>query len=325
MAIGKASDFKIYDEQFWGGATEVLAQNTNAFNAASQGAIQLVTRRMMGNYEKESFLKSISGLVSRRDPTSVAAATDLALTQGEYIGVKVSRKIGPVAQTLDAFRKISSDPQEFSFLLGQQWGQAIAVDYINSAVGATAAALANVVASTNDVTGLTTKTVTHSALVGTMAKMGDASNRIVAFVMHSKAFFDLMNQSIADNVYQIGGTTIYAGTVATFNRPVIVTDSAALVVAGVPDTYRTLALVSNAVEVAESEQREIISQPVTGLESLVLRIQGEYAYNLKIKGFAWDTVNGGTNPADAAILTGTNWDAVYSDKKDGAGAVLVSQ
>lgn len=325
MAIGKASDFKIYDEQFWGGATEVLAQNTELFNGASGGAIQLVTRRMMGNYEKESFLKSVSGLVSRRDPTSVAAATDLALTQGEYVGVKINRKIGPVAQTLDAFRKISSDPQEFSFLLGQQWGKAIAVDYINSAVGSVAAALANVAALTNDVTGLATKTVTHSSLVGTMAKMGDASNRVICFVMHSKPFFDLMNQSIADNVYQIGGTTIYAGTVATFNRPVIVTDSSALIVAGVPNTYRTLALVEGGVEVAESEQREIISQPVTGLESLVLRIQGEYAYNLKLKGFAYDTTNGGVNPADATLLIGTNWDAQYSDVKDGPGAVLVSQ
>jgi hypothetical protein len=325
MAIGKASDFKIYDEQFWGGATEVLAQNTALFNGASGGAIQLVTRRMMGNYEKESFLKSVSGLVSRRDPTSVAAATDLALTQGEYIGVKINRKIGPVAQTLDAFRKISSDPQEFSFLLGRQWGQAISVDYVNSAVGSVAAALANVAALTNDVTGLATKTVTHSSLVGTMAKMGDASSRVICFVMHSKAFFDLMNQSIADNVYQIGGTTIYGGTVATFNRPVIVTDSAALVVSGTPNTYRTLALVEGGVEVSESEQREIISQPVTGLESLVLRIQGEYAYNLKLKGMAWDTSTGGVNPTDAALLVAGNWDAVYTDVKDGPGAVLVSQ
>ena len=300
MAIGKASDFKIYDEQFWGGATEVLTQNTALFNGASGGAIQLVTRRSMGNYEKESFLKSISGLVSRRDPTSVAAATDLALAQGEQVGVKLNRKIGPVAQTLDAFRKIGSDPQEFSFLLGQQWGKAISVDYINSAVGAAAAALAGTAALTYDVTGLATKTTTHSALVGTMAKMGDASSRIAAFVMHSKAFFDLMQQSIADNVYQVGGTTIYAGTVATFNRPVIVTDSPALVVAGAPDTYRTLALVDGAVEVSESEQREIVSQPITGLESLVLRIQGEYAYNLKLKGFAYDITNGGVNPTDAA-------------------------
>jgi hypothetical protein len=62
-------------------------------------------------------------------------------------------------------------------------------------------------------------------------------------------------------------------------------------------TYDVLGLVENSVEVAESEERDIISQPVTGLENLVDRIQGEYAFNLRVKGCAYDTAQG-ANPLD---------------------------
>lgn len=130
--------------------------------------------------------------------------------------------------------------------------------------------------------------------------MGDAANGITCWVMHSKAYFDLMSQAIADKIFEVSGVTIYEGSVATFNRPTIVVDSPALFTAGTPDTYSVLGLVENAIEVAESEERSIISDVVTGFENLILRIQGEYAFNLRLKGFAWDTVGGGVNPTDTA-------------------------
>ena len=175
MPIGKQTDFIIYQEEFFGGATEVLEQNAEGFNAASAGAIQLIPARLKGNFEKESFMKAISGIVSRRDVTSTATVTDLAMTQGEMVSVKINRKIGPVANTLDSFRKIASDPQEFSFILGQQWGKAMAIDQINAATAGCTAALTNVAALTNDITAATTKTITHTALVDTIAKLGDAA------------------------------------------------------------------------------------------------------------------------------------------------------
>src|SRR4051812_40191847 len=109
MSTGKASDFKIYQPQFFGGMTEVLMQNADVFNGVSRNAIRLVPQKMIGDYEKESFFKELTNLVSRRDTTSVSAATDQAMTQDEFVGVKLNRKIGPVAQTVDAWRKIGKD------------------------------------------------------------------------------------------------------------------------------------------------------------------------------------------------------------------------
>lgn len=324
MAIGKASDFVIYEEQFFGGMSEVIEQQANAFNEASNNTIQLVPQRLVGNYEKESFMKLISGLVSRRDTTSTAGVTDAALTMGEHVSVKLNRKIGPVAQTLDAFRKLGTNNEEISFVLGQQMGKAVAVEYLDSVTTALVAAI-----TTNslvyDNTVPATKTLTHTAMVEGLALFGDAAANLACWVMHSKPYFDLMKQSIADKIFEIAGVTIYAGTVATFNRPVVVMDAAPLLTAGSPNTYSVLSLVEGAAVVKESEEREVVSDTITGLENLVIRVQGEYAYTLGLKGYGWDVTNGGANPAGAAVGTGSNWDKVATHNKSTAGVLVKCQ
>ena len=320
MAIGKFSDFQIYDDQFQTGATETLQQETEIFNANSNGAIVLNTKDIIGHYERMAFFGAISGLASRRDITSVAAATDIAVTQGENVSVKLNRKIGPIAQTMDALRKIASDERELSFLIGQQAGKAIAVDYVDTALAACRSAVHNVAALLYDHTA--TGVLNHMALVNGMAKFGDASSRIRAFVMHSKSWFDLMGNAVSDNVFQVGGVTIVTGSSPTFNRPVIITDSPSLITTGSPNVYHVLGLVEGAVLIEESEGREMVADQVTGLENLVIRMQGEYAYNLSLKGFTWDVTNGGINPAAAAVATATNWDQTAASIKDCAGIVI---
>lgn len=321
MTIGKASDFQIYDDQFFGGMIEVIETNANLFNERSNGAMIIVASSVLGHYEKESFFKLISSLITRRDTTSVSAATDLAMTQGEHASVKLNRKIGPVAQTLDAFRKIGMDPQEASFVLGAQVGQAVAMNYVDTMLAALNAAITTNSAMNYDATGQSTKTLTHTYLVEGMSKMGDAAANVVCWAMHSKPYFDLMKQAIADKIFEVAGVTIYSGTVATFGRPVIVTDSLSLWAdnGSLTDTYNVLGLVPGAAIIKESEERSIVSQVVTGLENLVVRLQGEYAFNLGLKGYTWDVTNGGANPADATIATGSNWDKVATDNKSTAG------
>jgi hypothetical protein len=117
MATGTIADFKIYNEEFYGGYSEALEQNSNMFNSASNNTVILSPNRLKGEYEKEAFFKNIADLVVRRDPTAgttAMAGGDKKVEADEFIGVKVNRGIGPVAQTLDSWRKIAADPQEFS-------------------------------------------------------------------------------------------------------------------------------------------------------------------------------------------------------------------
>lgn len=327
MPKGKASDFIIYQEQFYGGFTEIQQQQSDVFNQTSMNAIRLQPLRRRGDYEQESFIKEVSSLISRRDTTSVATATDLAVTQGEFIGVKINRKIGPVANTLDSWRKIGRDSETMSFVMGQQIAKAVMVDYVNLGVSAAVAALLGQPTLTHDAsTGAGTATMSHTLLVNGLSKLGDAGSRVVAWVMHAKPFYDLMKQSLTDNVFNVGGVTIATGNVQTLGKPAIVVNSSALVeTSGSSATvYRTLALVEDAVRIQESEERDIATDRVTGLENLVYRIQGEYAYNVRVRGFQWDTTNGGANPTDAAVATATNWDLIASDTRSGPGSLIIS-
>ncbi len=188
MAIGKNSDFKIYNEEFFGGMFESVAQNINGFNAASANAIRLVASDLKGNYNKESFMKTISSLITRRDLTSVSSADDLAMTQGELVGVKVNRKIGPVAQTLDAWRKIAEDQREMSFILGKMIGEEKAKDYLNTAVMAAEAALEGQSNNCYDATSESTPTMAVAHLNSGQALLGDGAAQIVAWIMHSKPY-----------------------------------------------------------------------------------------------------------------------------------------
>ena len=324
MAIGKASDFKIYEPEFYGGMAEGIAQNVQAFNAASAGAIRLVARSLKGHYEKESFMKAISGLVSRRDITSVAAATDLAMTQGEFVSVKVNRKLGPAAQTLDAFRKLGTSPQEMSFVLGRMVGELKLKDYINTAILAVETAIDGQAALKVDKSAASPTTLAHQWLVSAMALMGDQAQQIRAWVMHSKPFFDLVGQGITDKITNVADVIIFGGGPGSLGKPIIVTDAPALwdLNGSAADTYNVLGLVEGAVTVTESEEQEIVSEVVTGLENLVMRVQGEYAFNLSVKGFAWDVANGGANPTDGALGTTSNWDKAATEDKHLAGVRL---
>lgn len=328
MAIGKASDFVIYQDEVRGAIVETLTQASNYFNTAG-GVIRLSTVSRRGDYAKESFFQNIAGLVTRRDTTSVTPATDLALPMEEMISVKLNRKIGPVAQTYDAFRKValSAGQDSLSFLIGTQVAKAMQVEMLNTSLAAGVAALNNTASLKHTVP--TSGTMRTTDLVTGLSKFGDAGNNIAAWVMHSKVFYDLMQHQIGTSANGdiVAGVVVQGANPLTLNRPVIVTDSAALTAdAGGGNTdYLTLGLVPSGLVVENSEEETIALDEVTGLENLVVRMQGEYAFNLGAKGFKWDIANGGPNPAGSAIATGTNWDKVFASDKDLAGVIIQSR
>lgn len=327
MAIGKASDFVIYDALFNGAYNEKQTQNISAMLGGSNGAISISGGFLRGDYKKESFYKKISSLVTRRDVTSTAGVTDLAVTQGEMISVKCHRKIGPVGQTESAWRQIGATPDVLSFKVGEQAADDILAEKLNTSLGAAVGALYHQgSAVTYDGTATNSAaTLTHAMLAGGLSKFGDASNRIVAWVMHSKVYFDLIGQAISDKITNVADVTIVNGNVASLGRPVIVTDSTSLInTAATPDQYVTLGLTQGAIQITESETPRIMTDVVTGLENLVFRMQGEYAYNLGLNGYAWDTSTGGANPTAAACAVGVNWDPVFTSHKDGIGVRVLS-
>lgn len=325
MPIGTKTQFRIYNDQVHAGMIETLVQNTNAFNAASGGAIVMRSNRKPGEFDYESFFQNTANLIARRDPAATTTVNDTQVTQGEIARVKLNRRIGPVAQTLDAFRKIGSQANvnSLSFLIGTQIAKAQTMGWLNDGLlGLRAALLAQAANYEDD----SAATITTAGMVDALAKFGDAADRLGLWVMHSKPYYDLVKGQIAANITNVSSFNIAQAAPITLNRPVLISDSPSLriadgVSAGV-DSYHTFCLPTGALLLEDSEEEMIHAEIQTGLENLVVRIQGEYAFNMGIKGFTWDVTNGGVNPDGAAIGTGSNWDKVLADPKDLAGVVL---
>jgi hypothetical protein len=330
MAISLYSDFKVYDEQFQGGFIETIMQNVDAFNEAAQGALVLRTRELLGHYEKEAFFDEVvASAISRRDISASGAITATKLTQDEFIGVKLNRRNGPFEVSIDSMRKSHGGggpeaSQRFSRVLGVQTAKAMPQEMLARALAALEAKLDGTSALEEDDTAAT---ITTNGLVDAIAKVGDAYGDLALFVMHSKPYFDLVKDQVTNAIYRANGVAIMEGVPATFGKPVLVTDAAALketdgVSTGV-DAYSTLLLFPGAAVLDISEPPiAALEGPLTGNEQLFYRWQAEYAYNVKLRGCQWDTTTGGINPTNAAVATATNWDTVVADNKLLPGAIL---
>ena len=322
MSIGTKADFVVYDEQLQTGVTEVLQQYAEGVEAGTNGAIRLVTRFSIGDFNRAAFFEVVDDLIKERDPNSTAALASTSLSQAEKVGVKVHRSIYQ-QNTLDSFRKIGSDMSLMSFVLGRQIGSAVAINYLNTGLTALTAAiesLGNVVVT--DVADDTTPvTVTTGLLNQARAKFGDAAlSRMVCWVMSSKSYFDLVGHQIAEKVTGLTDVVVYGGSPATLGLPVYITDSPALMdtVAG---EYKILGLTAGALVLEQSEESATVSDIKTGLQNLVAEFQSEYTFNVNVKGFSY---GGSANPSLAVLGNEASWDQVVGDVKSTAGVMLIT-
>lgn len=331
MAITSASSIQVYNDQVRNAYAERVAKAINGFYAKLGGAVLLRDAAVPGDYIKQSFFKMPSGLVSRRITTGTGYDSDVTpvtVEQGENVAVRLSRKIGPVEMTDDSLRKILASPDEFSQWLGEMAADAVLeaqiTDILTALVGALNRSpyLKDISSDTGD------SSLNRAALAGGLALLGDRAGDVVAWVMHSKSYFDLVSKDLNPSTSVdtlVGNVALFGASPATLGRPCVVIDDASLVLDATTDKYYTLGLVAGAAEVTSDTQlADLLYERVGGKENIRNRIQGERDWFLRLKGFAWDTANGGANPAAAALATATNWDAASTSAKDRAGVIIKS-
>jgi len=153
------------------------------------------------------------------------------------------------------------------------------------------------------------------------AKFGDSSSLIVANVMDGSTFHRLIGQNLANaqELFNAGNVTV----VNILGKPVIVTDAPALFEDATPDLNKVLGLVDSAAVVFDGG--DVISniETTNGQTRIETTMQVDYSFGLALKGYSWDTANGGKSPSDAELATGTNWDKVATDVKHTAGVMAI--
>lgn len=314
------SNMKVFNEYLKQTTIETLAQDVEKFNAASAGAIRLTTQGIDGDFLQESFwagLHSAQRRVDRYGSNGDQAATPLS--QKQYDAVKVAGGFGPILWEPAQLSWIMKNPEEALEVISRNLSEAIMADQLNTAIAALVAAISNQPSATSDVSAAAG--ISYIAINGAHSKFGDASSRLICQVMNGVTYHGLIgkNLSNSEGLFKAGGVTI----VDVLGKAVIVTDAPALYQAGTPNKQKVLSLTDGAAVVMDGSDLITNIQTANGKERIETTMQADYSFGLALKGYTWDTANGGKSPTDAELATGSNWDLVANSIKASAGVITI--
>jgi hypothetical protein len=314
------SQMQVFNDFIMPATLETLDQMLVAFNEASAGSIVLSPDGFTGDFLQESFFQTLAAAQRRVDRYAAnGAATPTDLTELKNSSVKIAGGFGPVRYEPSQMTWLERPTVQGIEVASRAFAEILLKDQLNTAIAALVAAITAQATATNDVSA--TLGITQSALNNAHAKFGDASQTLVAQVMQGTTYHKLIGQALA-NAQQL----FVAGNVLVVDilgKRTVVTDAPALLQAGTPNKEIILSLVSGAALVSNS--RDVISnvQTTNGNQRIETTIQVDYSFALGLKGYTWDTTNGGKSPTDAEIATGTNWDKTATSIKHTAGVALI--
>lgn len=319
-------DFEVFTDFTYTTATEILNQQIDLFNAATNGCIILSPAMMAGDFRDSTMYAKIQGLVRRRNVYGNGTVSEKELEMLLDTAVKVAAGTPPVRMDPAWWTWLAQNPDTAGVVYGTQLAVDMAADMLNTAIMAGVAAMLNDAALIgNDVSGTGAGTATFSALLGGAAKFGDAAQRIRCWVMHSKPMFDIWGTALANSAGLFTFGTINVRDDG-FGRPIVITDSPSLInTAPTPDLYYSLGLVPGAIRVEQNADFIQNTETKNGYENIRRTIQSEWSYNLSVKGYAWDKDSGGHSPNDAAIASSASWDRFVTSDKDLPGVIVTTK
>lgn len=323
------SDLSVFSEYAYETYTEILTQQINLFNSASQGAILLRNAAHQGDYSDKVFFAFVSGLVRRRDPYGSGTVSEKVMANLVDTMVKVAAGTPPIRLDPGQFKWIQQNPEVAGAAMGKQVAVQMLADMVNTTIGVIDTALSGTSALQLDISGNGGTTASlalpsPTALANAAVLLGDYMQEIAVWVMHSKSLNDLYVNALTNNerLFKYGSVSV---TSDPFGRLYLMSDVPALRKAGSPVKYHTLGLTTGAGMCDQNGDFDDNYQTINGSENIIRTYQAEWSYNLGVKGYTWDKTNGGKAPNDAALFTSTNWDQVATSVKDLAGVQLITK
>lgn len=306
---------KIDNEIVHATATETIMQNVEAFAQQSNGAIRVMSERIVGDLQETSMISEIANLIGRRDIGVDTALTAKTIDSRDENNVKLYWSSGAIEFKMVDANRYGADAGAFSVAIGEQIGKGIVQFMLDSAIKGVRACIETVPAL---VTGDGLATATHALLNTALKPFGDARNAVVCWVMNGSTHADLIGGAIASGGADVAYGAIYEGNTGTLGKPTFVTDSDGLAMTA---GYAVLGLTADAIIATESATREFLSEMVGGNENLKYRIQGEGEFMINVKGYSWKTASG-INPTQANVGTSANWEQKATSVKSTAGIIL---
>lgn len=314
------TNMKVFNQQLQTMTIETLAQQVEKFNAASAGAIVLTNQGFEGDYRFENFFASLHAAqrrVDRYGTNSTASPTNLA--QLQEIGVKVAGGFGPIAWEPSQLSWVMANPAAALEAISRNLAEAIMKDQLNTAISAAVAAIE--AQGTANVYDTNTGPITYADINLAHAKFGDSSSLLVADIMDGTQYHELVGQNLTNSaqLFNYQGVLV----VEMLGKRVIVTDAPALRETGTGADAKVLSLVQGGVTVYDGSDLITNIETSNGNQRITTTMQADYAFGVAVKGFQWDTANGGKSPTDGDIATGSNWDKVATSAKHTAGVLTL--
>ena len=328
MALSDLSVFQNYVRET---SIELLAENINLFNGASQGTIVLGSEAHPGDYFDSLQFKLLANVVKTRNPyTQGTIATKVLQNITETI-VKVGAGSYPVDLTKSQFAWIQQDPAAAGVATGKSIAQQMLQQMLTAAISSVSGAIANVGAAlvySNGGTYASPKPLSFIDLVNAGGLFGDQETEIQAWVMHSSPARSIRINALTNNerLFTFGTVNVQRDDVG---RIFIISDNIALKLqttdnATVPNIFGTLGLTTGAVTIMQQNDFTDNFDTRNGNENIATTYQSEWSYMVGVKGYAWDKTNGGHAPTMSALATGSNWHQYVTNVKSTAGVLVKS-
>ena len=325
------SDLVVFQEYARLSYTEVLAQQVELFNGASENTLSLAVEAHAGDFADKVSFALLTNLVKRRNPYGTGAQTVKPFINRVDTMVKVAGGMVPVDFQPSQFNWIQQNAAVAGAALGQQLAKQMLADMLHVATMSLVGAISNrgaTVTYDNGGTFAAQKKLAFLDLNAGQGKFGDAMSDIRAWLIHSTPMVSLFANALTNNekLFLYGSVNVSRDP---FGRVFIMTDEPALKISAgngtsTPDVYGTLGLTAGACEILQQDDFTDNFDTRNGDENIARTYQAEWSYMVGLKGYTWDKTNGGKAPTNAALATGTNWDISSSQDKTTAGVLIKS-
>ena len=312
----------IFNDQVRSTATELVDQDVQKFNEASAGTLILGNQFVIGDYVEQAMWQLVDGIANRRNAYGGTTAVD-AQTLGQVLdrSVKIDGRVGPLNITGTMMRRIGAGDTEPAAVVAAQASAAMFQDYLNTTAACLVAAIGNNADLVKDISGETgtAANISMQGLNKANALMGDRSQQIRAYIMHSMAFHSLIDQAInnVESLFVIGDLTVYKDFLG---RRYVVSDIPQL--SAGEGVYNTLGLTPSAAIVQVGGLYDMVTAEKTGGQNILRQMQGEYDFNVSLKGYSWVGQKTGQSPTDEELATASSWSKTATSNKDTAGVIL---
>lgn len=306
----------IFQKQVSTAATELVAQAVNEFNTASGGALVMGDGDHIGDYVEQTSWQLLGGLSQRRNAYGDKNLTPQEMGQLLDRMVKIDGRIGPVSVTPTMMKRLGKDVSEAAAVVSAQAAEAMIQDYLNSTGSALKAAFSSNTAIVTDLSNKDGVTPSLRGLNKGTRPFGDASSRIVAWLMDGATYNDFIDESLtnANRLFQIGNVSVQQDGMG---RRFVISDIPALFE---DNLQHVLGLTVGAAAVTTTPLI-MKAQDVLGKENIKALMQGEYDFTLGIRGYQWKSTEI-KSPTNEQIAKPASWSKIVTSDKDTAGVLV---